>query len=636
MPGPRAEAPARPLMFQSPRTTSRGMRRASGLAVTTLVCVLLAVPAGALADPDPEQGFGYNVQSFVRPSGTSIGVFSPSDWPTYLGLMRRDGITVGRADALWRPAEPAPPSNGVHTYAWATADAIAGGLAAQGVRWDAVLGGSPAWAGLAPNNQFGAPTPGHYGDYAAFAAAFAARYGQGGTFWAEHPELPVLPVQKFEIWNEPNTSVHWGTTPDPAAYAVLFRGAQVAIKAVLPSAEVVVGGIVWNDDVNYLNGFFGALGPSVSLDGLGSHPYAPTVYSLAANVVRVRRALDALGRSSVPLEINELGWPAAYDRAPASRAVNGPVADLSRAATMALTTDALTHSTCNVGSLQIYDLVEAENNPAAVESLMGLYRRDGSTTLTAQAYSSAVARYRTLHATAPGTPPVPVCGARGATATRMLPLTLSAAPAKGGCTVATVTYRGQPLEEAQVAALAPYARTEASDADGKALLCPPSGRTVGAGTVIRLTATVPDVAGSNLVQCLRGSCRPIGAAATCALSNVKLGSTRRLATVVRDGLRVTTSGCTPQLGAAVRVRTELVVSRAAARSAGLVARAATVAIGRGTARLDLGRTVTVRTRLTTAARRALRTHRRLAVTVRISAREGATTDQTTRKVTLHR
>jgi hypothetical protein len=624
-------------MFDLPpqRTSARRRVRARAALAGAVAAALAAIAATpALATPDPDEGFGYNVQSLVRAVDSGPPKFSPSQWPTYLGLMTRDGLKVARADALWRPAEPTAPVNGVHRYDWSTADGIAGGLAQQGVRWDAVLTGSPSWAGSVARNPFSSPTRDHFGDYAAFVAAFAARYGEGGSFWAAHPELPTLPVHKFEIWNEPNTQVHWGVTPDPAAYASLFTGAQAAIKAADPSADVLVGGIVWNDDVNYLNGLFGALGPGVAVDGLGSHPYAPTVFSLAANVVRVRAALDALGRQGVPLEINELGWPAAYDRAPTSHAVAGPVADVSRAATMALTVDALARSTCNISGVQIFDLVEAEDNPTQVESLMGLYRRDGSTTLTATAFAEAVARYRATQA-APG-PPIPVCGARGAKATQVLALGLAAAPAKGGCTVATITYRGQPLEEAQVHVLSPYALTVASDANGRALLCPPAGTVLHAKVPIRVQADIPGVASSNVGSCLKGTCRVIGPAAACALSNLKISGSRRIALVLRRGLKITTAGCDPQIGVTTRVRTALTLSRAAARSAGIAARRKTISIATGTAKVAPAQRVAFRTRFTKTARRALKGRRRVTVTVQITVREGTTTDQTTQQVTLKR
>jgi polysaccharide biosynthesis protein PslG len=599
------------------------------LTMTAAAAAVAAVLAGpAAAFPDPESGFGYNVQSLTRgPGGTTGPKLPPEQWPAFLGLMARDGFRVARADALWGPAEPKAPVDGVHQYDWTAADRIATAMAQQGLRWDMVITGSPRWAAIG-DSQFNSPRPEFYDDYAAFARALVGRYGSGGAFWAAHPELPALPVAKYEIWNEPNTSVHWGTAPDPAAYAALFARAQAAVKAADPQASVTVGGIVWNDDVAFIDGFFGALGPGVAVDGLGSHPYAPTVFSLMANVVRVRKALDDLGRASVPLAINELGWPAAYDRPPAQHALDGPVSDAARAGTLSLATDALARSTCDVGDLIIYSLVEGEDDPLNVESFMGLYRRDGSTTLTGAAFADVVARYRAERAS-PGLP-VPVCGPRGAPATRVLPLELQAAPAKGGCAVATVTYRGRPLEEAQVHV--PETTTLSTDADGRVLAC--GARAASRRRPLRITAVVPGVAASNTASCDGRTCASIGPAAACATANLKVSGSVRVATVLRRGLQLQTSGCDPQVGASVQVRAALVVTRAAARRVGLATRAKSLTIGRGTVVLQPGRPARFKAALNAAARRAWRGARRLALTVNVTASEARTVDVTTRKVTL--
>jgi hypothetical protein len=52
-----------------------------------------------------------------------------------------------------------------------------------------------------------------------YVTGFAQRYGPKGTFWTENPSLPYLPVESFEIGNEPNiprldwvqdlTHLHW-------------------------------------------------------------------------------------------------------------------------------------------------------------------------------------------------------------------------------------------------------------------------------------------------------------------------------------------------------------------------------------------------------------------------------------------
>lgn len=470
-----------------------------------------------------------------------------SVWGGYLRLMADDGLRVARTDQLWGRVETAPPrADGTGSYDWSSADEVAGELARAGVRWEVVLTGSPRWASAAPGNPYASPVTERFVDFAAYAAAFAARYGPGGTFWAAHPALPARPVRTFEIWNEPNTAVHWGLAPDPAAYAALYTRARAAIRAVDATADVLVGGIVWNDDAAYLGGVLRALGPGAAIDGVASHPYAPTGFAILPNVVRVRGVLDRAGLRHVPLVLNELGWPAAYDRAPSPFALQGPVTDRSRAATTALTVDALARSTCEIGGLSIYDLVEAEDNPRFVESLMGIYRRDGSRTATSAALAGAVARYRKLAGSRRGLGPlVPVCGMRGSRSTQLLGLSLRAVVRPDGCAVASVAYRGLPLEEAQVRVLAPYVGVKPTAADGTTVLCPPR---PGGGRGLRLRAEVPGAAASNWVRCATRSCVVVGAGASCVAARARATRARGGHVVVR--LR----GCSPIEGGAVRVR----------------------------------------------------------------------------------
>jgi hypothetical protein len=298
---------------------------------------------------------------------------------------------------------------------------------------------------------------------------------------------------------------------------------------------------------------------------------------------------------------------------------------------MALAIDSLARSTCDVSDLVVYSLVEGEDDPGHIESLMGLYRRDGgASTLTSTAFADSVARYR-AEVAKPG-PPVPVCGARGALATQVLPLKLTGVPGPAGCVTTTVTYRGNPLEEAQVRLRSPGFATRASDANGQAPICIAAGRR----PPIRLSADVPGVAASNELSCDLKTCRAIGPAAACAARAVALIGSRRLATVLRRGVKIQTSACNPQIGAPVRLRATLQLTRSVARRTGLAVRTRVVTIGRGSAQLLPGATVQVTSRFTAAARRALRSARRVPVTLTVRAVEGATVDQVTRKVTLKR
>jgi hypothetical protein len=149
---------------------------------------------------------------------------------------------------------------------------------------------------------------------AAFVTSFAQRYGPGGTFWAEHPELPYLPVESYEIGNEPDitptapadeTSLHYA---NPADYAQVYETARSALHQVDPSGQAVVGGMLDSGsiDLNLAEQYLAAIGP---VDAVGYHPYLYNVTTMERDTLALRAWLDANGHAGVPIDINEFGAP---------------------------------------------------------------------------------------------------------------------------------------------------------------------------------------------------------------------------------------------------------------------------------------------------------------------------------------
>jgi hypothetical protein len=147
---------------------------------------------------------------------------------------------------------------------------------------------------------------------AAFVTSFAQRYGPGGSFWAQHPELPYLPVESYEIGNEPDitptepadqTSLHYA---NPADYAEVYEAARTALHEVDPSAQAVVGGMLDSGAITLdtAEQYLAAIGP---MDAVGFHPYLYDVTTMEQDTTQLRQWLDANGDSNVPLDINEFG-----------------------------------------------------------------------------------------------------------------------------------------------------------------------------------------------------------------------------------------------------------------------------------------------------------------------------------------
>ena len=64
-----------------------------------------------------------------------------------------------------------------------------------------------------------------------------------GQFWAEHPEVPEIPIEVYQIRNEMNSESFFAPKPNPKQYAKLLSAAADAIRSRDSSAEIVLGGM---------------------------------------------------------------------------------------------------------------------------------------------------------------------------------------------------------------------------------------------------------------------------------------------------------------------------------------------------------------------------------------------------------
>jgi polysaccharide biosynthesis protein PslG len=335
-------------------------RQTLGLLATAVVvlCVLSGLARPALA----EDFYGVN-------AGGLVFGLPPAERDRHLELRRDAGISTVRIDASWGAAEPVPPvPGGPHVYVWAKFDVMAAAMASHGLRWYPMLGYSTAWSGTEAPNMMSPPA--RPADFAAFVAAFARRYGRGGTFWAEHPELPQLPVERYELWNEPNYDRFWTTQADaPERYAELYLAARAALHAVDPAATAVVGGIIDFDSTSFIRRMY-AHRPDLrgNVDAVGFHPYRQ-VGGVMNTIARFRAALVKAGDPDVPIELTEIGW------------FEGARSEASRARLLQTLTRILPTSDLGVTSLIPY--VWAGDTYA-------LIHEDGSPMPAGAAYSEAI------------------------------------------------------------------------------------------------------------------------------------------------------------------------------------------------------------------------------------------------------
>jgi hypothetical protein len=279
------------------------------------------------------------------------------------------GFENVRVALSWRDLEPEPPENGVHSYDVSRSDYQVAALARHGLRMAPAFLLTPSWA--IRDVDFGCrfarvATAGtdRIGDYAAAARAVAARYGRGGAFWRENPELPKRPIEVWQIWNEPNLASYWCPAPDPAAYAELFTQAARAIKSVQPKARVITAGLALHDhfgnptDVpRFLSAALAARGDLWRIaDGAGVHMYpGGAIEAQLASFAEWRANLNlASVPRTEPMYATEVGWGLA-----------GPFAlsEQERADRYKFVTEQLPRSNCNVAAMNAQAWTTAYNSP---------------------------------------------------------------------------------------------------------------------------------------------------------------------------------------------------------------------------------------------------------------------------------
>jgi hypothetical protein len=372
----------------------RGGNALRAAAVLLSLFVLALLPAARADAAVPSDWAGVNA-AWLFTAYPINGVV----WNTQVDAMQAAGVHVVRTDAEWRRVEPNAPDATGHHYDWHLYDAVVATLARRGIRWYPIVDYSAPWASSRPG-YWRAP-PADVASYAAYAQALARRYGTGGTFWALHPQLPAVPVQQIEIWNEENESYFWPSAPDPARYADLYTAARTAIHAVDPQAEVVIGGLVNHDAASFLAGMLAAR-PHMAIDAVGLHAYAPTAAGVVKWASIMKIALWRLGRPNLPIEITEVGWTT-------MAGATGAVSDAARASLISQTLPAVA-AVPGVTRLMVFSWTSRETFREP-DDFYGLYAPSGRPHLGGLALAAAIHRLQPTasasRAAAPAAKPTP-------------------------------------------------------------------------------------------------------------------------------------------------------------------------------------------------------------------------------------
>jgi hypothetical protein len=354
-------------------------------------CVAVALPAGAGAStiPVPRDYYGVNY--------AQIATHDPPTRDRQLAEIAHLGITQVRALIAWYAVEPNAPVGTQHTYDFQFSDQLIGAAASHGIHLQVIFGFTPSWASgnnvvdSTLCNTVNAPSqrPDGVSDYALAAAAMVQRYGDGGSFWAENPDLPYRPVTTWEIWNEPSNPGYWCPTPNPGMYADMFALAARDMKAVDPNARTVVAGLPLTSASQRPPKYYSpeqflqrALAHNPGFlrraDAVAVHAYPHGGIDQQLGVIsQLRGQLHAGGvPNSVPMLVNEIGW--------SLQGSSISVSEQARARRYARVTTELPRTNCNISGMVAHTWTSLQSDPNNADQWYGIANPQ-----TAQPYPSA-------------------------------------------------------------------------------------------------------------------------------------------------------------------------------------------------------------------------------------------------------
>ncbi|HKB51555.1 MAG TPA: hypothetical protein VKC63_09000 [Solirubrobacterales bacterium] len=291
------------------------------LAGVLVLLALLAFPQVGAATVPP---------GFIGISPQSL----PSE-PDY-ELMEEAGLRSLRMPLPWAQVEPVNPL--FKPPDWSGFDFTVELAARHGMVVLPFVASSPRW--VMPESRLEPARGWQLSAWASFLRAAVRRYGVGGVFWRDNPELPYLPVRKWEIWNEENIVTFGGA--DPESFAPLLRISGRVIHQADPAAKVILGGLFGRplqippnvSPGDYLSRVYRARHVKQLFDGVALHPYVADAAAMRPQILNLRRVMRVHHDANTPIYVTELGWGSASFETRWERGPQGQARELDQAFSM--------------------------------------------------------------------------------------------------------------------------------------------------------------------------------------------------------------------------------------------------------------------------------------------------------------
>jgi hypothetical protein len=276
-------------------------------------------------------------RAYLPPGFIGVSPQSPASSSDF-ELMREAGVSSVRLPLYWTVVQAEAPT--VADPDWSGFDREVGLAAAAGIRVMPFVWGSPEWAAPQVTDLPVRSSWQRWG-WTSLLREAVDRYGPNGSFWDENPELPFLPIHRWEIWNEENI-VTFADRPDPADFATLIRISGRALHRADPDSQVILGGFFGRPlqvppnvaSGDYLSRLYRAHDVKRYFDGVALHPYVARARAMGAQLANLRRIMRVHNDASTPIYLTELGWGSSSGPTRWERGLLGQANQLSEAFSM--------------------------------------------------------------------------------------------------------------------------------------------------------------------------------------------------------------------------------------------------------------------------------------------------------------
>lgn len=298
-------------------TPSRA-RRAAATVVAAIAVALIG--CGGSGDTPTTAEAATLPEGFVGITAAEVFAASPGARHQALDAQHAAGARVLRQWINWAEIEKKRGKFDFRAY-----DQFIGDTSRAGLRVVPILFGMPKFYAAKPKKgakvtKVTTMPPRSNATFAKYVTAVVKRYGRNGTFWKKNPSIPAVPIESYQLWNEPNLPQYWGGKPDAKAYVKLLKAGASAVRKADPQAEVLAGGLPNSKQgvplLKYVRQMYAA-GAKGTFDTLAVHPYARSVSGVLDGARRAHQVSVAAGDGDANVWITEVGW-AAGPKAPGS------------------------------------------------------------------------------------------------------------------------------------------------------------------------------------------------------------------------------------------------------------------------------------------------------------------------------